>query len=145
MQSRWILTFTAIDPANPDDVWQVGIPEWLYRQHQRRGNEKALGRVFLVGDVLQGGTAGLRKGWSRPGKDDCYAYNGFPKYDYKSLTIQTPAPKGMTFCVFVLSDGTIDEWAWRPVSEIQQEHEGERPDGITGELIWPQKKKSDNS
>lgn len=143
MQTRWVLTFAAINPRMPESTWQVGIAERRYRLHQHKGNGKALGRIFLIGEILQGGTAGVRRGWSRPGKDDCFVYWGFPKSDYKSLNITTPAPKGMAFCVFVLDDGTIDEWTWRPVTEVEGV-EG-CPDGVNGELIWPQNKKSANS
>jgi hypothetical protein len=39
----------------------------------------------------------------------------------------------MFFVVFVLPDGTIDDWAWRPACKDNEE----LPEGITGEVIWP--------
>lgn len=143
MGTRWVLTFQAIDPRNPNEFWDVGIPGWLYRKHQNSGNEKALGRIFLVADVLQGGTEEIHRGWSRPGKEtDCYAYWGRPTREFKSPRIETPAPPGMAFVVFVLPDGSIDEWTWRALSE---EGGFSYPAGVKGELIWPQKKKYGSS
>src|SRR6185312_4934673 len=117
MSTRWIVEFQAIDPRkSPIDssrFWPVGIPEWLYRHHQHHGNEKALGRLFLVGELLQEKTEEIREGWCRPGKEDCFAYCGQLARDFKSPQIETPAPPGMTFVVFVLRDGSIDEWTWR--------------------------------
>ena len=112
MTTRWLLTYHAIDPNNLGGSWEVGVPENLYRKLQNNGHEKAMGRLFVVGDVLQGGTLQLRKGWSRPGKEDCFVYLGLPTRDFKSLTIRTPAPKGMVFLVFVGSDGTISAGAY---------------------------------
>jgi hypothetical protein len=130
--TRWLLTFEAIDPANVDHHWETGIPERLYRWLQNHGHEKALARLILVREVLSGGTLRIYKGWSRPGKHDCFVYVGRPRRDFKSLSIATPAPKGMVFLVFVLPDGTIDEWTWRPSAEDEEN----RPHGVTGELIW---------
>ncbi len=131
--ARWLLSFQAIDPYKPDSVWKVGIPEWLYRLHQNKGNEKAIARILLVEEVLAGGTVRLYKGWSRPGREDCFVYEGRPRRDYKSLTISTPAPPQMAFLIFVLSDGTVDEWTWRPLRREGGETE---VDGIRGKLIW---------
>ena len=143
MTTRWILAFQAMDPRNPEKVWEVGIPEWLYRKHQNNGNDKALGRLFLIADVLQGGTLEIREGWSRPGKDsDCYAYCGQPKREFKSPKIETPPPPGMAFVVFIQKDGSIDEWTWRVLSE---EDGGSHPKGVKGEIIWPLNKKSESS
>lgn len=130
--ARWLLPFQAIDPSNVDQSWEVGVSERLFRKIQNHGHEKALARLRLVHEVLEGGTQLLFRGWSRPDKDDCFVYAGCPSRDYKSLTIDTPAPKGMMFLVFVLPDGTIDEWTWRPFAEGEKD----RPDGVTGELIW---------
>jgi hypothetical protein len=130
--ARWLLTFRAMDPTNVDNQWEVGVSEGLYRYLQNNGHEKAIARLLLVRDVLEGGTTSIYRGWSWPDKDECFVYEGRPSRDYKSLTIDTPAPKRMVFLVFVLPDGAIDDWTWRPVAE-----EGEnRPDGIAGELVW---------
>ncbi len=136
MDTRWFLSCDAIDPKNPDGGrWKVGLPEAHYRKIQVSGHDKAIARLKLVLEVLQGGTTHLFEGWSRPGKEDCYVYVGMPKRDHKSLTIDTPAPKGMVFLVFVLADGTLDEWTWRECSKEDQSV----PIGINGDLIWSQK------
>ena len=132
--ARWFIEFEAIDPANVDRRWKTGIHEWLYRRLQHSGHEKALARLLLVNDVLSGGTTHIYRGWSRRGKDECFVYAGHPGRDFKSLSIETPAPKGMVFLVFILGDGTIDEWTWRPLAEDEED----RPQGVTGELIWSQ-------
>lgn len=46
--------------------------------------------------------------------------------------IEIPAPPSMFFLVFVLPDGTIDFWNWRPVSQV----DSEAPEGVEGELLW---------
>ncbi|MHC4398390.1 MAG: hypothetical protein ACYTG0_01780 [Planctomycetota bacterium] len=130
--ARWLLTFRAIDPNALDKRWDTGVPERLYRQIQHHGHEKALARLVLVQEVLERDTHSLYGGWSRPDKEDCFVYVGCPNRDFKSLTIETPPPPGMGFLVFVLPDGTIDEWTWRQFDE----EGGNRPSGVTGELIW---------
>jgi hypothetical protein len=130
--ARWLLTVEAIDPTDVEQRWETGVPEGLYRALQRAGHEKAIARLYLVREVLAGGTTHTYRGWCRPDKDDCFVYVRRPDRDFKSLTIETPPPKGMVFLVFVLPDGTIEEWTWRPVAE----NETDRPDGVTGELIW---------
>jgi hypothetical protein len=136
MSTQWLLTFDAISQENPGNkTWQVGVPEWLYRKHQTNGHEKALARLLLVETVLQGGTVHLFEGWWRKGKDEgCYVYAGSPGRDFKSLKIETPAPRNMLFLIFVLFGGTIDDWAWRPRSEEKgKEH---LPSDIKGRLVW---------
>ena len=130
--ARWLLAFRAIDPKKLDGHWEVGVSERHYRYLQNHGHEKQIARLVLVHEVLEGGTINLYKGWSRPEKEECFVYEGRPTRDFKSLTIETPAKGGMAFVVFVLPDGEIDEWTWRLLTEDG----GNRPDGITGELIW---------
>ena len=132
--ARWILTFDAIDPKSSGGYWQVGIREDHYHGLQKKGHEAQLARIVLVEQVLKGGTLHLYQGWCRPEKDDCFVYEGRPHRDYKTLRIETPAPPEMVFLVFVLPDGTIDNWTWRPLNKDG----GGRPQGITGDLIWPQ-------
>ena len=130
--ARWLLSFEAIDPKTLSGRWTVGIPERLYRLYQKQGHEKAIARIVLVDEVLGSGTVRIYKGWSRPGKEESFVYEGYPLHDHKSLSISTPAPPNMAFLVFIFPDGTIDEWAWRPLSQ-----DGENQvDGIRGELIW---------
>jgi len=67
MDTRWLFTFEARDPKNPeDDQWKVGLPERLYRKLQINSHDKALARLRLVREVLQGGTTHLYEGWCRP-------------------------------------------------------------------------------
>lgn len=137
MTTRWLFTFEAIDPKNPLKTWKVGVHERKFKIAQRSGHPKVNARLVLVAEVLQGGTERIYEGWCRPGKDeDCYVYVGRPTKDLKSATITTPPPAGMVFLVFVLADGSIDEWMWRPCSD---ENGGNTPDGVTGVLIWSQK------
>ena len=138
MGTRWFASFKALDPRTigNDGLWEVGISERRFKALQHAGHEAPLARLQLVQEVLQGGTDELWEGWSRPGKEeDCYVYVGSPDRDYRSLTIELPAPPGMAFLVFVLKDGTIDEWTWRPLSEDTKK--GKHPDGIKGQLLWP--------
>jgi hypothetical protein len=132
MASRWLLPFDAVDPKNTDSTWGIGIAEALYRKIQRSGHEAKLARIELIDDVV--GRAGLVRlygGWSRPTKDDCFVYVGRPDRDHRSLTIHVPPPPEMAFLVFVMEDGTIDEWTWRPAKPKTLE-----PDGVSGDLIW---------
>jgi hypothetical protein len=131
------LEFDAIDPKNPPDKrWKVGLPEWLIHQQQIHGHEKAMARLRLVLEVLQEGTTRLYEGWSRPGKEDkCFVYVGRPDRDYKSHRIETPPPPGMVFLIFVLEDGTIDDWTWRKTSA----KDADSPEGVSGRLIWSRK------
>jgi hypothetical protein len=136
MDTRWLLRFEAIDPKNlPHRTWKVGIPEWLYRQQQIHGHDKAIGRIRLLPEVLEGerGTKRIYEGWCRPGKEEkCFVYVGKPDHDFKSLTIETPPPPKMVFLVFVLPDGSIDELTWRPHTEESEDC----PQGVNGKLIW---------
>jgi hypothetical protein len=131
--ARWFVTFDAVNPKNPATRWKTGIHEDVYRKLQIHGDDRRIARLLLVEEILCGGVKLLYRGWSRPDKEESFVYAGLPTRDYKSLTIETPAPKGMFFLVFVLPDGTIDEWTWR-----KAEADGSRPSGIKGELIWQQ-------
>lgn len=129
--ARWLLTFEAIDPRNLEGRWKTGILEKHYRKLTNQGHEKSVTRIVLVDEVLSSGTKCLYCGWSRPDKEDSFVYVGKPAHDFKSLSIETPAPPGMVFLVFVLPDGTVDEWTWRRIAAGNYE-----PDGVDGELIW---------
>lgn len=129
--ARWLISFEAIDPNDLHGRWKVGISEKHYTKLRHSGHEKALARTLLVGEVLSEGTKRIYRGWSRPDKEDSYVYVGAPKRDRKSLSIETPAPPGMVFLVFVLPDGTVDEWTWRRIAAGDYE-----PEGVSGELIW---------
>lgn len=131
---RWKFTFDAIDPKDVTKTWKIGITEDHYRRICNHGHEKAHARIILV-DQVASSTIALYKGWNREGKhDDCYVYVGQPKYDYHKIApeICVPAPPGKVFLLFVLADGTIDEWTWR------QHADGDisTPLGVEGELLW---------
>lgn len=135
--SRWKWSFDAINPCHPQEAkWKTGVDERYYKQLQNSGHEKAIARLLLVERVLNGGTERIYKSWCRPEKEDCFVYVRYPDVDFKSLTISTPPPPNMAFLVFVLPDGTITEWTWRPLSEAERD----TPEGVTGELVWPPNK-----
>lgn len=143
MAARWVLTFEAVNPNDPDKTWRIGIPEWLYRVHQRKGHEAALAHILLIAEVIEGGSYQIFRGWSRPGKDEgCHMYVGYPSCDRPSLQIQLPPIPNHCFCVFVLPDGSIDNWTWR---RAIAEGDDSRPQGVSGELIWPLPNKSRSS
>jgi hypothetical protein len=129
---RWYLPFKTIDPHEPGKKkWNVGVEEAHFNRLRHQGHEAPLARLKLVEEVLEGGITSIYQGWLRPGKEDCYVYVGSPDLDYKSLTITTPAPPNMAFLVFILPDGTIKDWTWRPLVDGEN-----RPEGM-GDLIWP--------
>ncbi len=129
--SRWRYSFQAINPRDQSEQWEVGVPEWLFRKLQQSGDGKNIMRLALVHDVLSGGTIRIHKGWSRPGKDDCFVYEGRPERDYKNAAIETPPPPNMVFLVFVLPCGSIDEWTWRPLTE----DDDQLPEGMSGTIL----------
>ncbi|HVX15307.1 MAG TPA: hypothetical protein VHC22_29225 [Pirellulales bacterium] len=134
MKTRWIVTFKAIDPRNPTKTWEVGLFERRLKMMVQQGHDAKLAQLKLVEEILEkGGTERLYGGWSRAETDDCFVYVGRPNHNWTSLTIETPAPKGCLFLVFVLPDGTIADWTWRQCSE----DDPSCPSGVTGELLWP--------
>lgn len=134
MGTRWIIEFDARLPSKPDqETWKVGIAPAKLEILQRYGHEAKLVRILLVSDVLRD-TYAIFEGWSRPDTDGCFVYAGKPGRDYPRRGIDTPAPPGMIFLVFVLPDGTIDDWNWRPINP----EDPTIPEGINGRRIWPQ-------
>ena len=134
MGSRWIIEFDAIDSSNPEgSAWKVGIAPALLDVLRTNSHTVKLMRIMLVKEVLIGPCA-IFGGWSRPEKDDCFVYAGRPNRDYRGKQIETPPPPGMIFLVFVLPDGTIDDWSWRRVLE----DDPGLPQGISGRMLWPQ-------
>ncbi len=132
--ARWFLPFSAIDPRNFSCCWPVGISKKLYKIHQNKGNEKQIARIVLVDEILRPeNTIRIYKGWARFGKEDSFVYQGQPSRDYKSLAIETPPPPKMVFLVFILPDGTIDEWTWRSLRPDKEN----QVNGLAEEnLIW---------
>jgi hypothetical protein len=131
-QTRWAFSCEAVDPINPNETWEVGILTWKLELLARNGHLHKLGRAVLVKAVVSDPIC-IIKGWDRPGHESCFVYVGKPNKDYRSATIEVPPPKGQLFVAFVLPDGTVDDWAWRPVSEFDTS----RPEGILGDVLWP--------
>jgi hypothetical protein len=100
---------------------------------QEKGHIVKQARILLIDEVLRE-TWAIFQGWSRPGTDDCLVYVGNPGQDYRGPRIETPSPPGMVFLVFVLPDGTIDDWNWRKVTASDPD----MPEGVIGRKIWPQ-------
>jgi len=140
---RWKYKLHARNPRDLNGAkWTVGIDEGKITLLARKGHEAKLARIALVKDVLDD-PDGIIGGWSRPDRGDCYVYFGTPNRDFRSTTIETPAPPEKMFLVFVLSDGTIDDWNWRLVDSNNPNLpeglvRGEGEDGLDqrGELIW---------
>jgi hypothetical protein len=133
MSTRWRIEFDARLPSNPNgQTWKVGIAAALLEVLQRHGHSVKQVRILLIEEVLND-THAIFQGWSRPGTDECFVYVGKPKHDCHGPTIETPAPPGMLFLVFVLPDGTIDDWNWRPAAKDDLT----APEGINGRRIWP--------
>ncbi len=134
MGTRWKIEFEARDPTNPEaERRRVGISPALLEVLQKNGHVVKQARILLIEEVLRE-TRAIFQGWSRPSMDACFVYAGNPGRDYRGPTIETPPPPGMMFLVFVLPDGTIDDWNWRKVAE----DDPNVPEGITGSKIWPQ-------
>lgn len=110
MGTRWKIEFEARNPSNPDgEPRKVGISASLLDILQKKGHVVKQTRILLIEEVLREPWA-IFQGWSRPNTETCFVYARNPGRDYRGPTIETPAPLGMTFLVFVLPDGTIDDW-----------------------------------
>lgn len=130
--ARWALSFAARNPTDLDGEWQIGVHGDKIQILRNRGHEQVLARYLLVEPVAQDPTMIIR-GWHRQDTNDsCFVYVGRPSRDYRGRNIEVPAPKGMLFLVFVLPDGTIDLWGWRPVDG----NDPDMPSGMTGDVIW---------
>jgi hypothetical protein len=91
-----------------------------------------MARLLLVAEVLLTPDA-IVSGWGRPDRDDCFVYVGRPSRDYRRISIETTPPPNQLFLVFVLPDGTIDDWNWR----IADAADPSKPEGMKGHVIWP--------
>jgi hypothetical protein len=129
--ARWKLTFPAQLPTDPAAQWGCGIHGQKLDILIKASDTVWLARIALIPPVLAEPRRIIR-GWGRD-KTDCWVYVGFPDCDYRSASIQTPPPTGMLFLVFVLNDGTIDHWTWRPICN----DDPEMPEGMEGETVWP--------
>lgn len=131
MKGRWHLDFDAFKHCDPG-IWKVGIASRLFSALRRNNHTVKLARIKLVEEVVCA-PLGIFEGWSRPDMDDCYVYAGTPARDFRGFTIDVPAPPGMMFLVFILPDGTIDDWNWREV----QSDDPHLPVGVKGRQVWP--------
>lgn len=140
--SRWAISFEAIDPKNTVRKWDVGLKFTKISLLQKRGHSVKLARCKLVEEVMAC-TNVLIQGWSRPEYNEEYlVYVGSPKYDKRKLgdvedgDIENPAPKGKLFLVFVLPDGTIEDWAWR---DADPDNPSLPSDCKKGKVVWKRK------
>jgi len=132
--SRWKYELTTKLPESPNkEVWNVGVHEQKINLLLKNGHKVRLCRLDIVKEVLSDPLA-IYGGWARPDKEDCFVYVGKPAHDRRGPTIETPPPPKMLFVVFILPDGTIDDWNWRPQSESDQNV----PQGVKkGKKLWP--------
>ena len=140
--NRWQFQFTARLPNNPEtQTWEIGISPKKIETLVSNGDTVIVARIEQVGEVLEDPLA-IFKGWARPDCEDCTVYVGRPSSDRfsaisdKKGSIETSAPTGMVFLVFVLPDGTIDFWGWRK----ERKADSGPPLGLDGErlgtIIW---------
>jgi hypothetical protein len=125
----WEISFKAIDPRFALGRWNTGVSGRLLRLLRQQGHDARLARLVLVREVLCESPLEIRRGWSRYAMEDCFVYVGMPNRDFRRLTIETPPPPGSVFLVFVLEDGTIDEWNWRALIDGY-------PEGVDGAVLW---------
>lgn len=130
--SRWKYTFRAqATTTQTASAVEYGVHEGLIRSLITNGHSVKFARLILVETTLAQPSC-IIKGWGRPDKEDCWVYVGHPTKDYRSASIETPAPPDMVFLVFVLPDGTVDDWGWRP-KDINQPT---MPKDVKGEIVW---------
>jgi hypothetical protein len=128
---QWKLSVDAQSPHNPTATWRTGFTSRTIDLLISKGHMARLARARLAEEVLQAPDSIIQR-WGRE-KDDCLIYVGTPSRDYRSSTVETPPPHGMLFLVFVLPDGTIDDWSWRPA----EAGEPGMPEGMKGKVVWP--------
>ena len=135
MGTRWRIEFETRKPSNPDqETWTVGIAPSLLEVLQKSGHTVKQARILLIKRRFSKTFGRFIKVRSRPAMDGCFVYVGSPAHDYRGPTITSPAPPRMVFLVFVLPDGTIDDWNWRRT----RDDDPTIPAGIDGRRIWPQ-------
>jgi len=93
----WHYEMTARDPRNPQiGTWTIGVTKKKIELLCRKSHERKLAQFALVKEVIEN-TDGIVRGWSRPDTNEYYVYFGRPERDYRSATIDVPAPKNMYF------------------------------------------------
>lgn len=128
--TRWFETYEAPSPDDRLSTWSVGIRRSHIEAMVKYSHVVKLARASLIKPLLEDPEMVVR-GWDRADRDDCFAYVGSPAEDRRSATITTPPPKKY-FVVFILPDGTIDDWGWRDADPL----DASRPDGLRGEVTW---------
>ena len=131
--AKWKHSFEAINPAALSGTWTIGVYEQKLAIMRRSGHEAKLARYVLAFESATDPIL-LIRGWHRVEMDDqCFVYVGRPKRDYYGESVEVPAKKGRLFLVFVLGNGTIDDWGWRDA----EKNNPYMPQGMTGEVLWP--------
>jgi hypothetical protein len=128
---RWFHSFVAQHYDDENNTWEIGITETKFRRLQKNGDIVKLVRLALVEEVVSGPIRIVR-GWERPDTEQCLVYVGKPDRDFHGPRIEKPPPPNMLFVVFVLPDGTIDYWNWRPTAA----DDPFMPEGIGGVTLW---------
>ena len=132
--TRW--HFTIDDAQCPGKaagcVWKTGIHYKKYDLISRNSHDAKHARLKLVRTAMAFPLR-ILKGWNRIGHDGEYVYVSKPEVDYRSWTVEVPAPKGMYFLVFVEVDGTIDDWAWR----AEDVNDPDLPKDTGKEVVFP--------
>jgi hypothetical protein len=129
--AKWKFTIEAQSPTGQFGTWQTGFAARTLEFLISKGHKEKLARARLVEEVLTTPEA-IIQGWGRD-KDDCWIYVGSPPHDFRSDSVETPSLRGMLLLVFVLPDGTIDDWGWR---EARSDEPG-LPEGMKGKVVWP--------
>jgi len=129
--TRWQFQIDAQSPRGAGHTWPTGFSARNLEFLISKGHKEKLAKARLAEEVLLAPDSIIR-GWGRD-KDDCWIYIGKPGHDFRSDSIETPPPVGKLFLVFVLPDGTIDDWAWRDA----RADEPNLPAGMKGEVVWP--------
>jgi hypothetical protein len=131
--SRWKYAYSVQSPDDPGKTRDVGISEKDLKFLYEHGHKEKLARARLVDEVFQDPVRILTiiRGWGRD-KDECVIYVTSPGHDYRSDSIETPSQPNRLFLIFVMPDGTIDDWNWRDIG-----NDG-RPEGVGGKIIWQQ-------
>ncbi len=132
LMSKWLVDFEAQLPEDSTKTWTVGVSERKIKLLRSKGHVVKLARAVLLGSVVTSPLV-IGRGWCRYEKEECLVYAGKPPNDYRSQTIEVPSQPGWFFLGFILPDGTIDDWAWRPPCPENPDV----PSDITGDILWP--------
>jgi hypothetical protein len=127
---KWGYACQAFNPESKS-TRAVGIKGNVIQTLVKQGHVAKLARLALVKEVLKEPVK-IVEGWNRPNTDKHLVYIGNPDKDYRSGSIVTPPPPDLDFVVYIMEDGTIDDWNWRKSGGS----DSELPEGIEGVLKW---------